>query len=99
MPASGSSIFTDADGYQANLQDILDLLPLCPRNFHARLTWIELSTLNLLRAEEASSRLAYVKLPADRIFFVFPLDADSSLVCSGTELEFGGIMLHAPGEH
>jgi AraC-like DNA-binding protein len=99
MPGSGSSIFTDADGYQASLRDIFDLLVLHPREFHARLTWIELPSLNLLRAQESSPRLAYATLPADRVFVMFPLQACSSLICSGSTLEFGNISLHAPGEH
>ena len=53
MPAGGSSMFTDVDGYQANLRDVMDLLVPKPRLFHARLTWAELSHLGLLRAEEA----------------------------------------------
>lgn len=48
MPASGSSIFADADGYQATLQDMLDLVVLQPRDFSARLTWVELPSLHLL---------------------------------------------------
>src|SRR4051794_6808338 len=98
MPGSGSSIFTDADGYQASLRDIFDLLVLDPHEFHARLTWIELPSLNLLRAQESSPRLAYATLPADRVFVMFPLQADSSLICAGSTLEFGNIGLHAPGE-
>lgn len=45
MPAGGSSICTDSDGYQASVQDILDLVVLQPRNFHARLTWADLPSL------------------------------------------------------
>src|SRR5215217_1049140 len=99
MPGSGSSIFADADGYQASLRDIFNLLVLHPLEFHARLTWIELPSLNLLRAQESSPRLAYVTYPADRVLAIFPLQAASSLICSGSTLEFGNIGLHAPGEH
>ena len=42
LSAAGSSIFTDADGYQASLRDMLDLLVLNPQSFHAHLTWVEL---------------------------------------------------------
>ena len=36
MPEGGSSIYTDADGYQAHVKDILDLLALQARDFHAQ---------------------------------------------------------------
>ncbi len=98
MPASGSSIFTNADGYQASLQDILTLLVLDPREFRARLTWVETPNLNLLRAREDSSRVAYVTLPRERAFVIFPLKQDSSLICSGVELKFGDIMFHGVGQ-
>jgi AraC-like DNA-binding protein len=99
MPASGSSIFTDADGYQAGLRDILDLLVPRPREFHARLTWLELQDLRLLRAQEASPRIAYVTLPPGLIFVTFPTKPGPPLILGGAELQFGDIMFHSLGEH
>ncbi len=54
MPASGSSLFSDADGYEASLQDVLDLLALSPRDF-------QLASLPLLRAQ-GRRNLARAKL-------------------------------------
>ena len=98
MPAAGSSIFTDVDGYQANLRDMMDLLVPEPRLFHARLTWVEISQLGLLRAEEESPRVAYVTLPAELVFLIFPTKRDSRLICDGAVLQFGEIMLHGAGD-
>jgi AraC-like DNA-binding protein len=98
MPAGGSSIFTDVDGYQANLRDMMDLLVPAPRLFHAGLTWVDLSHLGLLRAEEASARVAYVTLPAGLVFVTFPTKRDSPLICDGAVLQFGEIMLHGCGD-
>jgi AraC-like DNA-binding protein len=98
MPAGGSSIFIDVDGYQANLRDMMDLLVPGPRLFHARLTWVDLSHLGLLRAEEASARVAYVTLPAELVFVTFPTKRDSPLIYDGTALPFGEIMLHSCGD-
>lgn len=98
MPASGSSIFTDADGYQASLRDLLDLLVFQPREFHARLTWADLPTLRLLRAEEASARVAYATLPSDLAFVTFPTKQGLPLIYGGVELPFGDMMLHSLGE-
>ncbi|MFL5281377.1 MAG: helix-turn-helix domain-containing protein [Rhodopila sp.] len=98
MPASGSSAFTDADGYQANLRDMLDVLVLQPRAFHARVTWLELPLLNLLRIQETSQRIAYVRLPPELAFITFPIDGDAPLICNGIELHFGDIMFHSRGD-
>jgi AraC-like DNA-binding protein len=98
MPGGGSSIFTDADGYQAVVQDILDLLALQPRAFHARLTWADLTSLQLLRAREASARIGFMKLPANRVCVTFPTRPGSTLVYDGAAVEFGDIMLHSRGE-
>ena len=99
MPASGSSIFTDADGYQAALADILDLLVLHPRQFHARLTWVELPTVRLLRAEEASARIAYLRLPPEQVFVTFLTRPGPPMIHAGSELPFGDIVFHGQGEH
>jgi hypothetical protein len=99
MPEGGSSIFTDADGYQAVMQDILDLLVLQPRDFHARLTWADLPNLQLLRAKEGSARVGFMRLPANQVFATFPTRPDSVLLYGDAVLEFGDLMLHSRGEH
>src|SRR5579871_4682058 len=98
MPDSGSSIFTNTDGYQSNLQDIFDLLVLRPREFHARLTWADLPNLQLLRARETAERVAYMKLPDDRVFVTFPTRPDSALIYGRITLRFGNIMFHSLAE-
>src|ERR1700677_1799598 len=98
MPDGGSTIFTDAYGYQANLQDILDLLVLQPREFRARLTWADLPNLQLLRVRETSGRVGYMTLPDDRVFVTFPTGKDSALVYGSVTLRFGDIMFHCLGE-
>ena len=98
MPEGGSSIFTDADGYQAVIQDILDLVVLQPRAFHARLTWVDLPNLQLLRAKEASSRVGFMRLPPGRVFVTFAAEPDSALLYGDVVLAFGDLMLHSRGE-
>lgn len=99
MPASGSSIFTDADGYQTCVRDTLDLLALQPTDFHARLTWVGLSDLSLLRAEEGSPRIAYMALPARLAFVTFLTQRGTPLIHSGSEVRFGELLCHSLGEH
>jgi AraC-like DNA-binding protein len=99
MPGSGSSIFTDADGYQATLQGMLDLVVLRPRDFQARLTWVELPNLHLLRAQEASARVACVRLPPQQVFVTFLTQRGPPLIYSGIELKYGDVIMHSRGEH
>jgi AraC-like DNA-binding protein len=98
MPGGGSSIFTDTDGYQAGLQDMFDLVALRPREFRARLIWVDLPSLRLLRAQEDAPRVAYVTLPADDVFVTFSTRRDMPLLVGGTELRFGDVMLHSRGD-
>jgi AraC-like DNA-binding protein len=98
MSASGSSIFANADGYQASVRDMLDLLVLQPRGFQARLTWLDLPTLQLLRAQESSRRVAFVTFPPEVVFVTFSTEQDSRLIYRGAELPFGDIIFHSRGE-
>lgn len=98
MPAGGCSVFTDADGYQASLRDMLDLLVPQPREFTARLTWVEFPTLHLLRAQEASPRIAYAAFPPQRVFATFLAREGPPIIYGGGELRYGDIMLHGVGE-
>jgi AraC-like DNA-binding protein len=99
LSAAGSSIFTDADGYQASLRDVLDLLVLRPRNFHAHLTWVELPHVRLLRAQESSARVGYLRLPPGEVFVVFVTRRGMPLVHAGQELEFGELIWHSRNSH
>lgn len=94
----GSSMFADANGYQAAVQDVLDLLILHPRDFRARLNWIEFSDLYVLRAHETSARIAFLSVPPDRVFVTFPTQRGSVLFAGGSVLPFGDILLHHPGD-
>jgi AraC-like DNA-binding protein len=98
MLGSGSSIFTEADEYQAHLSLPMDLLVVQPGRFRARLTWVGLPQVHLLHAREALSRVAYVSLPPDPVFVTFPTDQASRLIYDGVSLQWGDIMFHSPGE-
>jgi AraC-like DNA-binding protein len=95
---NGSSMFADADGYAAAMQDVLDLLVLRPLDFRARVNWIEFSKLYLLRAHETSARVAFLSLPANRVFVTFPTQRGSVLLAGGAVLPFGDILVHRQGD-
>jgi hypothetical protein len=61
------------------MRDMFNLLALQLRGFQAHLTWVELSNLYLLHACEASPRLAFMTLPASRVFITFVTRLDAGL--------------------
>jgi hypothetical protein len=95
MSVAGSCIFTDADGYQASLRDMCDLLVVCPRRFHARLTWVELPHVRLMRAEESSARIAYLRLPPEQVFVFIATHQGPALMHGGKEVRFGDLVWHS----
>ncbi len=76
----------------------LDLVLTGHGDFKARLTWVKLPQLHLLRSRESVQRIAYVSLAPVRTFVSFPLASPSSFVWNGVELGAGDIVLHSCGE-
>ena len=99
LSAAGSSIFTDADGYQASLRDVLDLLVLHPQSFHAHLTWVDLPHVRLLRAQESSGRVGYLRLPPGEVLVFFVTRQGVPPVHGGLELQFGDLIWHSQNSH
>jgi AraC-like DNA-binding protein len=97
MHGSGTGIFDSPDAYPERLPGTRTLLVVQPAQFQARLTWLELPQVHLLRAHENVPRIRFVTLPADRVFVVFPLHRCSTLACGGIDLRRGEFMLHALG--
>jgi len=68
MVESGTTIFTDPDDFQARLgRTRLNLVVTSRGDFKARLTWLKLRDLNLLRGSESLARIAYVSLTPARV--------------------------------
>ena len=65
--------------------------------FKARLTWLRLRHLRVLRVCEELPYIAYVSLPPSRIFFSFPT-GEAPLIWDGIELRPGDIVFHSRGE-
>jgi len=98
MARSGTSIFADPGDYQANFRGKgINLVFTGPGTFEARLTWLELSQLHLLQAEENLPRIAYTSLPPTRVYISFPANSHSHPMWGGIELRFGTIILHDLG--
>jgi AraC-like DNA-binding protein len=100
MPGSGVRTFTDPEAYRAALRQAqIDLVMVCCGTFAARLTWVELNHLYLLRCQEDHSRIAYVSLPRGLAFAAFQTASGPTPFWAGTELQLGDLVFHSPGEH
>lgn len=98
MTESGSCIFTGVDCYELSLRKSVNLVMVRPHEFQARLTWIQLPNLRLIRAREQVRRVAYVSLPSEQIFVSFAVQRASPIVYNGSALRFGDLVLHRNGE-
>jgi AraC-like DNA-binding protein len=99
MPGSSTSSFTDPEGYQAELSDILAaFVVLVPGAFAARTTRTRLHHLELLSATESLPRVGYAALRPDRAFISFSPGPAATLVWRGLTLEPDEIVLHGRAE-
>jgi AraC-like DNA-binding protein len=67
-------------------------------DFKARLTWVELPHLHLLRSEEILPRIAYVSLAFQRVFVAFLTHRGPPQRWGGRTVGWGDIVLHGRGE-
>jgi AraC-like DNA-binding protein len=103
MTESGTATFTDPGGYQAGIGSVssksasVDFIVTGGGEFRARLTWLNLHRLRVLRGFENLPSIAFVSLPPERVVVVFPTSA-APLIWSGLKLRFGDIVFHSRGE-
>ena len=99
MTGSGTCTFIDTDDYQASLrQRRIDLLVTTSGVFRARLTWVELDHMHLMRCQEELPRIGYLSLAPALIFVSFTTQSDPPLFWRGMEMRSGDIMFHSRGE-
>lgn len=99
MAESGTATFTSPDDYRAGMgHGSVDLVLTHNGNFKARLTWLKLRHLQVLRSRENLPRITYVTLPPGRAFVWFPIGPDARPTWSGIELKCGDILFHSRGE-
>ncbi len=101
MPASGTGTFIDSSDYQTSLSHLrIDLLVTSHNQgaFNARLTWVTLDDLRLLRCEEDLPRIAYGSLTPTLVFVAFTTRPDPPMLWSGAQLQTGQIIFHSQGE-
>jgi len=99
MTESGTATFTNPADYQTGIGDANVSLVLTARgDFKARLTWLKLRHLHVLRGHENVARIAYVSLLPGRAFASLPMRSDAPPIWSGMELKPGDVIFHSIGE-
>jgi AraC-like DNA-binding protein len=99
MAENGTATFANLDDYQAGIGDAsVNLIVTRGGDFNARLTWLHLRRLHVLRGCENLSRIAFISLPPAQVFISFPASEGSRLTYSGLGLQFGDVVFHSRGE-
>jgi AraC-like DNA-binding protein len=99
MAESGTATFANSDDYQAGIGDAsVNLIITGGGDFRARLTWLNLRHLHVLRGFEGPPRVAYISLSPARVFVSFPTSEGPSLTYGGLGLQFGDVVFHSRGE-
>jgi AraC-like DNA-binding protein len=98
MATCGAAKFNDAGDFQTSIPGLnFNLTFNCQKDFQARLTWVELRHLRLLRGQENLPRVAHISLTSDSVFVALLIFHDPPLICDGVEVQPGDIVFHSRG--
>jgi AraC-like DNA-binding protein len=103
LTENGTATFADPDVYQAGIGGVtskgasVHFIVTRGGDFKARLTWLNLNRLRVLRGSENLPSIAFVSLPPERVVVVFPTSA-APLIWSGLKLRIGDFVFHSRGE-
>jgi AraC-like DNA-binding protein len=96
MISCGTTIMTDPDEYRARIPGArVNLILTGHGDFKARLTWVNLRRLSLVRIEENLPRIAFLALAPDPIFVSFSTRPPPPF-WGGVETRPREIVLHSP---
>ena len=99
MADNGTATFDNPDDYQAGIGGAsVNLIVTGGGDFNARLTWLNLRRLRVLRASENLPRIAFFSLSPAQVFVSFPTIAGLPLTYGGLGLQFGDVVFHSRGE-
>ena len=100
MPGSATSVFSEADDFQAafRAEGCLGLLVTGPGRFRARLTQVSLHRLQLSATDEQLARIALIAVPAEIIVVSLPRANDSASIWGGIRIGAGEIVTLGPGQ-
>jgi AraC-like DNA-binding protein len=99
MAENGTATFANPDDYQAGIGNAsVNLIVTGGGDFNARLTWLNLHRLCVLRGHENLPRIAFFSLSPTQVFVSFPASAGSPFTYDGLRLQLGDVVFHSPGE-
>jgi AraC-like DNA-binding protein len=100
MPGSITSVLSEPDDfYEAlRLDGMQSLLVTGRGQFRARLTQITLHDLRLLAGDEHVSRIAFVAVPAHKLFVSFAIDDRPAAIWGAIEVSVGELVTIAAGQ-
>jgi hypothetical protein len=99
MPGSITSVFGEAEGFEAALRadGVAGLLITGRGQFRTRLTQIALHRAHLAAVEEAVTRIAFVAVPAGTILVSWPRGERPAPVWAGIKTRAGELLTFCPG--
>jgi hypothetical protein len=88
MPGCGTRTFAQPEHYEAALRQGLTEIIITPcGKFQARLTWVELHNMQLLRCEEEFPRIGYLSIDRQLIVVALSISSSPFPVWGGIELQ------------
>jgi AraC-like DNA-binding protein len=99
MMGCGSATFTDPEEFGLNLPGAtISIVLTSPGDFKARMTWVTLPHLSLVRCTEHAPRVACMTLAPGSVVVSFPTRHQPPPIWQGVEILLGEIALHGRGE-
>jgi AraC-like DNA-binding protein len=99
MVENGTATFANPDDYSAAVGSVtVNLIIAAGGDFNARLTWLNLGDLHVLRGHENLPRIGFFSLSPAQTFVSFPTKAAAPLTYGGIVLRFGDVVFHSRGE-
>ena len=100
MPGSVTSVFSEAEDFEAALHEesVLGLLITGIGQFRARLTQVALHRLRLAAGDEQLSWIAFVAVPANIVVVSSPIGDRAALIWGGVEMRAGEMIILGPGQ-
>ncbi len=100
MVRCGTTTFTESDDCRLNWLGVRLKLVLTECNkFKARVTWVNLGRLSLVRCENSVAHIALLEFAPEPVFVSFPVSQVLPPIWDGVEMLRGEIVLHGSDEH
>src|SRR5215472_10475764 len=98
MVDCGTTTITDPEEYRARFpRASINIVLTSPGDFKARVTWVTLRGLTLIRIEEKLPRVAFLRLAPGLLFLTFPIRNQIPPLWGGVEVQPPEMVWHSLG--